>query len=255
MTPQDIDFDLSEEERSIRDLVHKFAEQVMRPAGQALDRRSAEEVIARDSILWDVHKKWNDLGVHMFAADPAAFTPTQLARLTCIVTEELGWGDAGLAISLGASEFPAMLAGTTQNPDLMAAFPVSKIGCWAITEPDHGSDSLDMSADTKRPGLQKPNCVARRDGDFYVISGQKAAWVSNGTIADTAALYCAVDNGEGTNGYAVLLVDLNARGVTRGRPLEKLGQRALPQGEVFFDDVRVPLTHMVIQPEMYPRRL
>lgn len=252
MIPQDIDFDLSEEERSIRDLVHRFAEEVMRPAGQALDRRSAEEVIAPGSILWEVHKKWDALGVHMFAADPAAFTPTQLARLTCIVTEELGWGDAGLAISLGASEFPAMLAGTTQNADLMAAFPVSKIGCWAITEPDHGSDSLDMSSDTKRPGLQKPNCVARRDGDFYVISGQKAAWVSNGTIADTAALYCAVDSGEGTNGCGVLLVDLNARGVTRGRPLEKLGQRALPQGEVFFDDVRVPLTHMVIAPEMYP---
>jgi len=252
MTPPDIDFDLSEEERNIRDLVHKFAEQVMRPAGQALDRRSAEEVIARDSVLWEVHKKWNDLGVHMFAAEPGAFTPAQLARLTCIVTEELGWGDAGLAISLGASEFPAMLAGTTQNPDLMAAFPVSKIGCWAITEPDHGSDSLDMGADPKRPGLIKPNCVARRDGDFYVISGQKAAWVSNGTVADTAALYCAVDNGEGANGYGVFLVDLTARGVTRGRPLEKLGQRALPQGEVFFDDVKIPLTHMVIPAEMYP---
>ncbi len=255
MTPQDIDFDLSEEERSIRDLVHRFAEEVMRPAGQALDRRSAEEVIARGSILWDVHKKWNDLGVHMFATEGSDLTPAQLARLNCLVTEELGWGDAGLAISLGASEFPAMLAQTSQNPDLIAAFPVSKIGCWAITEPDHGSNSLDMSADPKRPYLQKPNCVARRDGDFYVISGQKAAWVSNGSMAETAALYTAVDNGDGATNGGVLLVDLTSRGVTRGRPLEKLGQRALPQGEIFFDDVRVPLTHMVIPPEMYPMGL
>ena len=255
MIPQDIDFDLSEEERNIRDLVHRFAAEVMRPAGQALDRRSAEEVIARDSVLWDVHKKWNDLGVHMFATGESDFTPAQLARLNCIVTEELGWGDAGLAISLGASEFPAMLAQTSQNPDLMAAFPATKIGCWAITEPDHGSNSLDMSADTKRPYLEKPNCVARRDGDFYAISGQKAAWVSNGTVADTAALYTAVDNGDGVTGCGVFLVDLTTPGVTRGRPLEKLGQRALPQGEVFFDDVRVPLTHMVVAPELYPMGL
>jgi acyl-CoA dehydrogenase len=248
----DIDFDLSEEERNIRDLVHRFAEEVMRPAGQALDRRSAEQVIARDSILWEVHKKWDDLGVRMLTGEEPQFPPAQLARLNCIVTEELGWGDAGLAISLGAAEFPAMLAQTSQNPDLISAFPVSKVGCWAITEPDHGSDSLDLSDSSKRPGLLKPNCVARRDGDYYVISGQKAAWVSNGPVAEAAALYTAVDNGEGVTGCGVLLVDLTAAGVSRGKPLEKLGQRALPQGEVFFDDVRVPATYMVIPPEMYP---
>jgi alkylation response protein AidB-like acyl-CoA dehydrogenase len=251
MTLQDIDFDLSEEERNIRDLVHRFAEEVMRPAGQMLDRRSAEEVIARNSILWDVHKKWDDLGVRVLAGGESEFTPAQLARLNCIVTEELGWGDAGLAISIGAAEFPAMLAQTSQNPDLVSAFPVNKMGCWAITEPDHGSDSLDLSDNGKRPGLQKPNCVARRDGDFYVITGQKAAWVSNGPVAEAAALYTAVDNGDGVNGCGVLLVDLTAPGVSRGKPLEKLGQRALPQGEVFFDQVRVPMMNMVIPPERY----
>jgi alkylation response protein AidB-like acyl-CoA dehydrogenase len=97
----------------------------------------------------------------------------------------------------------------------------------------------------------KPNCVARRDGDFYVIAGQKAAWVSNGPVAETAALYTAVDDGGGVTGCGVLLVDLTAPGVTRGKPLEKLGQRPLPQGEVFFDDIRVPVTHMVIPPEMF----
>jgi acyl-CoA dehydrogenase len=248
----DIDVDLTEEERNIRDLVHRFAAEVMRPAGQALDRRSAEQVIARDSVLWEVHKKWDDLGVRMLTGEEPAFPPAQLARLNCIVTEELGWGDAGLAISLGAAEFPAMLAQTSQNPDLMSAFPVSKVGCWAITEPDHGSDSLDLSDSSKRPGLLKPNCVARRDGDYYVISGQKAAWVSNGPVAEAAALYTAVDNGDGVTGCGVLLVDLTAPGVSRGKPLEKLGQRPLPQGEVFFDDVRVPATYMVIPPEMYP---
>ncbi len=251
MVLQDIDFDLSEEERNIRDLVHRFAEEVMRPAGQALDRLSADEVIADDSLLWEVHNKWDELGIRMLAGPGSEITPVQLARLTCIATEELGWGDAGLAISLGAGEFPAMLAQTTQNPDLMAAFPLGKVGCWAITEPDHGSDSIDLSGSSRRPGLFKPNCIARLDGDYYVITGQKAAWVSNGPVAEAAALYTAVDNGDGVTGGGVLLVDLTAPGVSHGKPLEKLGQRPLPQGEVFFDDVRVPITHMVIPPEMY----
>lgn len=252
MVPEDIDFDLTNEEREIRDLVRKFAREVLRPAGQALDRMPAERVIAKGSILYDVHKKWDELGVRLMTGDRTAFPPAQLAKLTCLVTEELGWGDAGLAISLGAAEFPGMLAQASLNPELMAAFPPTKIGCWAITEPDHGSDSLDLGQDPQSPGLRRPNCVARRDGDDYVIEGQKAAWVSNGPIAETAALYTAVDNGQGPIGYGVFLVDLDAPGVSRGKPLEKHGQRALPQGEIFFDAVRVPSSHLLIPPEMYP---
>ncbi len=252
MIPNDIDFELTEEERAVRDTVHKFSEEVLRPAGQELDRLSADDVIAQESVLWSVHEKWDALDVRLFTSDTEDITPAQLARLSCLVNEELGWGDAGLAVSLGAAEFPAMLAKVSQNPDLMEAFPTSRIGCWAITEPDHGSDILDFSDNPERPALHKPNCLARRDGDDYVVNGQKAAWVSNGTIAEAAALYTAVDNGNGTPGSGVILVDLNSPGVTRGRPLEKLGQRPLPQGEVFFDNVRVPASHLVVPPEMYP---
>jgi acyl-CoA dehydrogenase len=250
MIAHDIDVDLSEEERNIRDLVHRFAEEVMRPAGKALDRLPADEVV-KHSVLRDVHKRWEALGIRLLTGSESSFTPMQLARLTCIVSEEQGWGDAGLAISLGAAEFPAMLAQASQNPDLIAAFPVSRIGCWAITEPDHGSDVLDMGTEGGRPCLQKPNCLARREGDTYVIDGQKAAWVSNGPIAEAAALYTAVDDGDGPTGRGVILVNLDAPGVSRGKPLEKLGQRPLPQGELFFDAVRVPSTHMVIPPGMY----
>jgi acyl-CoA dehydrogenase len=251
MIPPDIDFDLGEEERAVRDTVHKFAAEVLRPAGQALDRLSAEEVIAGESIIWSVHAQWDALGVRLLTS-PTEIGPEDLARLTCLVNEELGWGDAGLAISLGAAEFPAMLAQASQNPALMEIFPPSRIGCWAITEPDHGSDVLDFGGDPGRPALRRPNCLAKRNGDTYVINGQKAAWVSNGTIAETAALYTAVDDGDGPTGCGVLLVDLTSPGVARGRPLEKLGQRPLPQGEVFFEDVQVPASHLVVPPAMYP---
>jgi len=250
MNPAHIDYDATAEEDEVRSLVHRFALEVLRPAGQVLDRRSAAEVIARDSILWDVHRRWDALGVRVLTG-AGELSPVQLARLNAIVTEELGWGDAGLAISLGAAEFPSMLAAISQNPRLVAEFPSSRLGCWAITEPDHGSDALDLGADGPPPGLRRPNCVARREGDHYVVDGQKAAWVSNGPVATAAALYTAIDDGDGVGGFGVLLVDLTAPGVSRGSPLEKMGQRALPQGEIFFDGVRVPAENLVIPKEAY----
>ncbi len=72
--------------------------------------------------------------------------------------------------------------------------------------------------------------MARRDGNQWVISGQKSAWVSNGTIAQAAALFCSVDLGEGRWGGGVFVIPLDEGGVTRGRPTDKIGQRALNQG-------------------------
>ena len=250
-----IDYDLSPEERDIRDLARKFAVEVLRPAGESLDRVAADDVVASGSVFWDVHRRWDALGIRLFDSEATGLTPAQSARLGCLITEELGWGDAGLAISIGAGEFPAMLAGVSQSPELGREFNASRVGCWAITEPDHGSDVLDFGDGVDRPALAKPNCVARKHGDDYVINGQKAAWVSNGPIAETAALYTAVDDGDGVNGRGVILLELDSPGVTRGKALEKLGQRPLPQGELFFEDVRVPGRNLVIPPTMYPMGL
>jgi len=84
-----------------------------------------------------------------------------------------------------------------------------------------------------------------------VINGQKAAWVSNGTIASVAALFCTIDPSQGFKGGGVAVVPLDLPGVSRGKPLDKLGQRALDQGEIFFDDVRIPAEYMVIGSDAY----
>jgi alkylation response protein AidB-like acyl-CoA dehydrogenase len=125
------------------------------------------------------------------------------------------------------------------------------IGCWAVTEPDHGSDSLAVTEKHFASPNPKPNCVARRDGDHFVVSGQKSAWVSNGTIATVATLFCTVDPSQGFRGGGVCLVPLDLPGVARGKPLDKIGQRALNQGEIFFDDVRIPADYMVVGPDAY----
>jgi alkylation response protein AidB-like acyl-CoA dehydrogenase len=107
-----------------------------------------------------------------------------------------------------------------------------------------------MKPGVEQPG--RPNCIARKDGDSFVISGQKAAWVSNGTIATAAALFTSVDMGDGQPGNGAFLVPLDGPGVSRGKPLDKIGQRALNQGEIFFDGVRIPANYMVVPPQMYP---
>ena len=251
----DLEVNLTDQEREIRDTVRKFAQEVMRPAGTALDRLSdPAEVIAPESILWGVMSKYADLQLNMLDLGNPDFTPLEQGRLRCLVFEELGWGDAGLAISLGVAGFHRMFAQMSMNPALIERFagPDSKeIGCWAVTEPDHGSDTLAFTEPHFGDPKIRPNCVAHREGDEYVIDGQKAAWVSNGNIATVAALFCTVDPSQGFKGGGICLVPLDLPGVSRGKPLDKVGQRALNQGEIFFDGVRIPAEYMVAGPDLY----
>ena len=244
---------LSDEERAIRETVHKFAEEVMRPAGIALDALAdPQQVIAADSILWNVYEQHEQLGLEAIADPESGFTPIQQARLRSIIGEEMGWGDSGLAISFGVDTFPRTLALMSGKPELIERYArPGQRGCWAITEPDHGSDQIRFATDPQVAHLGKPNCVARKDGESFVIRGQKAAWVSNGTIAQNAALFCAVDMGQGVGGVGGFVVPLDDPAVSRGKPLDKIGQRALNQGEIFFDGLRVPAINLVVPPEVY----
>jgi alkylation response protein AidB-like acyl-CoA dehydrogenase len=255
MPIQDIDIGLSDEERAIRDVTHKFAEEVIRPAGTELDRLAdPSDVIARDSVLWKVFERYRELDLEMIEAGDGEADPVVAARIRYLVNEELGWGDSGLAISLGVAGFPVMFAKLSGRPELIERFasPERKeIGCWAVTEPNHGSDSLAFDMPQFEDASIRPDCIATPDGDEFVIRGQKAAWVSNGTIATVATLFCTIDPSQGFKGGGVALVPLDLPGVSRGRPLDKLGQRALNQGEIFFDDVRIPAEYMVVGTDAY----
>ena len=251
----DIEVGLSDPERAARDAVHKFAEEVMRPAGAALDRLAdPREVVARDSVLWDVFAKYRALGFDDLEESASDLGPLERARLRGLVHEELGWGDSGLAIGLGVAGFHRLFARLSGRPALAERFCNPKsddIGCWAVTEPDHGSDTLAVTESHFANPSLRANCVARPDGDHWVIRGQKSAWVSNGTIATVAALFCTIDPSQGFKGGGVALVPLDLPGVSRGRPVDKLGQRALNQGEIFFDDVRIPADYLVVGKELY----
>jgi len=120
------------------------------------------------------------------------------------------------------------------------------IGCWAITEPDHGTDWT-LGRDDPRCG---PSVKAVLKGNEYVINGQKSAWVSNGTIATHALLHVGLNPDRGMKGQGMALLPLDLPGVSRGKPLDKIGQRPLNQGEIYFDDVRVPVDNMIMTPAL-----
>ena len=251
----DLETTLTDHERAVRDTARRFAEAVLRPAGAALDRAPDPSlVIAPQSVLWDVFKKYRDLSLDVLDSAASGLNLLEHARVRFLIAEELGWGDAGLAISLGVSSFHKMFAQMSGRPPLVERFAGPDncdIGCWALTEPDHGSDSLTVTERHFGDPKIKANCVAQREGDHYVVRGQKSAWVSNGTIATVAALFCTIDPSQGFKGGGVCLVPLDLPGVSRGKPLDKLGQRALNQGEIFFDDVRIPVDYMIVGVDAY----
>jgi len=251
----DVDFDLSSDQVRLRREAHRFAEEVMRPAALALDAMTPEEVIAPESPLREVFRKAYRAGHHLRAFPPELGGPGFGPMDGWAVAEELGWGSAGLSISLGVTSMPFRFAAMTQNPDLMrdVVMPYVEdtegryIGCWCATEPNHGSDAILYGGDQARPDIHF-ECMARRDGDEWVINGQKSAWVSNGTIATHTLAFLCVDPSLGMAGTGIAVVPLDLTGVTRGKPLDKLGQRALNQGEIFFDNVRIPRHYMLTEP-------
>ncbi len=102
---EDIEVGLSEEDIEIRDTVRKFAAEVLRPAGAELDRiADPADGIAPGSVLWKVVDKYRSLGIGDLTRDEE-MDPIRKARLSAVVSEELAWGDVGLAITLGLSNF------------------------------------------------------------------------------------------------------------------------------------------------------
>lgn len=240
----------------LKDTIHNFGKDVMRPIGRELDRMSAADVIAPESPFWSAWKSFRALGINpesLGAIDPAE-APTALA----VLYEELGWADAGLAISFGAGMQPWLMAAKYNNQFVLNTYKDRMIGSWGITEPDHGTDQLDVAGYTYAPNgnYGRPNCTARLTDGKIIINGQKSAWVSNGTVSDLCVLYCGLQGNDGefvpSQGVCVV-VPLDHPGVSRGRPLEKLGQRSLPQGEIFFDQVEIDIDHLLAGPEDYLR--
>ena len=261
MSSIDYEVDLSETERAMQETVHRFAEEVMRPVGQVLDKMpDPQQTIDEDSIVWTAMDKFGQLGINILGTIDDEFTPIENARMQAIICEELGWGDAGLALVVttqggGLVSWLASMSGQDELIKRYGGGNPNEIGCWAITEPDHGSDTLAMNQPHFNDPSVRANCIATKEGDEYVIRGQKSSWVSAAPIATVIALYCTIGGNRGFEGGGIAIVPLDLPGISKGKPLNKIGQRSMPQGEVFFDEVRIPAEYMIFDQETYKTAL
>ena len=257
---RELELNLTTDQQTLKERVHQFAREVLRPTALTLDRlHDPHEVIEPSSPLWSALKAAYGHGFHT-ALIPNKYGGLGLQGLSLhIALEELGWGSPDFAVSLAMAGFPFAMAASTGKTDLIdeLVMPFIKdaearlVGCWAITEPDHGSDQFMAGTPQFYDPEISGQVIARSDGNHYIINGQKSAWVSNGTIATHAVVYLSLDPLKGLAGGGVAFIPLDLPGVSKGKPLDKLGQRALNQGSITFADVRVPKRYLLADSSAY----
>ena len=146
----DLNIELTKEQITIKEETRRFAKEVLRPASLELDKIADPEAMINHPLFMDTMKKGYELGYHtVFLPDTwggLASDPLE----THIIFEELAWGSVDFAVGIGVSCFPAFFASMVPSDRLIDEIitpfcqntDASIIGCWGITEPDHGTDTL-----------------------------------------------------------------------------------------------------------------
>lgn len=259
MAYTELNMEMSDEHVHLKEQVHKFSMEVLRPASLELDKMPAEDVVKKGSLYWDVMGQMYKNGYHTVLISDE-YGGLGLDPLGVhIVWEELAYGSVGFAVSLGVTMFNAFFAEMMMNDKITEKYiypfveckDASVMSCWGITEPDHGSDILMPGTSFFRDPKITQQVKATKKNGRWVINGQKSAWISNGPTASNITLFLNMAPAMGMSGGGICLFDLDQKGVSRGKPLDKMGQRELPQGEVFFDNVEVDGEFMIIDQESY----
>ncbi len=262
-------FEWSEEQLAIRDAVRRFVEEEIKPNVEELEHGDTPpyEVIrklyktfgldaaARDSFKRALERKTSgsDSRSGSGKASGAAAARGEggsNAAVTLIPIIELCHYCPGIVTALGVSTGLAggtiMKSGTPAQMerwglDLMT---FDKIGAWAITEPNSGSDAL---------GGMKSTAV--RDGDEYVLNGNKT-FITNGPYADTIVFYAKLEDGGDTplrqRPVLTFILDSGMPGLTQSKPFRKMGLHSSPTGELFLSDVRVGKERLLGETEGSP---
>ena len=220
-----ISFDLTPEQRELRDLAHDFAERELRPIARQWDDREdcPAELLRKAAAL--------SLTSH---AIPVEYGGGGVAAVTSsLIAEELSWGCAGLSAPIGATMFPVrplLRSGTAEQKERWLTRLASEEGCLAaiaFTEPGAGSDVAAIQS------------TARLDGDEYVLNGEKC-YVTNGGIAELTIVFAKLHGA-----ITAFLVEAGDPGVTAGRKEPKLGLRASYTGSILLDEARLPADRLL----------
>jgi hypothetical protein len=240
-------FEWSEEQLAIRDAVRRFVDEEIRPKLDDLEHGDLPpydvlrklyatfglDQLARDSFKRQLERKTS-------GAEPPARAGRgegSNAAMALIPVIEMCKVTPGMVTALGVST--GLAAGTIMKRGTPAQMErwgldlltLDKIGSWAITEPNSGSDALGGMRTT-----------AKRDGDAYILNGTKT-YITNGPYADTVVLYAKLDDGSDTDirhrQVLTFVLDRGLEGFEQSAPFRKMGQHSSPTGELFLTDVVV----------------
>jgi alkylation response protein AidB-like acyl-CoA dehydrogenase len=215
----------SEEQELFRATVRQFAEREIAPRAEDFDQHGV--------FPHDVFKRLGELGYFALRYPEEVGGQDADFVTTCLLYEELARASLSVAVicamqALMGTYF-VFKYGTDEQKEryLRPALRGEKIGTFAITEPDAGSDLGGIST------------LARREGDGWVLKGGKT-WITSAPVADFIPVGAKTSEERGLESIALFLVDANTPGFSVGKPIEKLGTRSSLTSEIALDDVRLP---------------
>jgi len=255
----------TEQHKQIRDMLRRFVETEIAPKREALEFGDTPpyEVLRKLMKTFGVdemskaqfqaeleREKRGEARREKKARSEFSQGAADAAAMRILPVVELCRYSPGMVTALGVSV--GLTAGAIQKKGSVAQkerfvpelLTLEKIGAWAITEPGSGSDAF---------GSMRAS--ARRDGDHYVLNGNKT-FITNGPYADTIVFICKLDEGNPPEARKVVsfILDGDTPGLTRSKPLRKMGLHASPTGELFLDNVRVPRDRLLGETEEQPAR-
>jgi len=224
----DFSMDLNEDQITLRDWLHGFSEQQMRPIAAEWDER--------EETPWPFIEEAAKLGVYGLDFMMNAFRdPTGLSMM--IALEELAWGDAGLCMALMGTTLgvAAIVANGTPEqqmewvPQCFGTPDDIKIAAFGVSEPDAGSDVSSL----------RTRAIYDEANDQWILNGTKT-WITNGGIANVHVIVASVEPKLGSRGQASFIVPEGTNGLRMGQKFKKMGIRASHTAEVVLENCRVP---------------
>jgi alkylation response protein AidB-like acyl-CoA dehydrogenase len=226
-----MDFALNDEQREFKDYCRKFAREVIRPAAPKHDREESTpwEVVA-EARKWGLHGLDN---LQRMGSDPDG-------QFGVIFAEEMHWGCAGIALAISGSSLAAAGIAASGTPEQIAQWVPQcfgtdeeiKMGAYAVTEPQAGSD------------VKSLRTTAKLDGDEWVLNGTKV-FITNGGIADVTVAVEVSATEVGHRSQASFIVPKGTPGLRTGKKETKIGIRASDTSEVILEDCRIPVENLL----------
>ncbi|MDD5431981.1 MAG: acyl-CoA dehydrogenase family protein [Candidatus Omnitrophica bacterium] len=224
-----MDYLLTEEQKMVKDLARKIADEKIRPVAAKYDQS--------EQYPWEVIKVIAEAGLFgLFIPEEYGGMGINVMNL-CLATEELSKACGGIAVCYAASAlgtFPIVLFGNEEQkkkylPDLASG---KKVAAFGITEPEAGSDASAIKT------------TAKKEGDHYVINGLKH-FITNGGDAETYVVIAMTNKAKGARGASAFIVEKGTPGFTFGKKEDKFGIRASSTRELIFTDCKVPATNLL----------